>query len=153
MRSPCSEMPIQWGQIFPPKRSRGAGARCRVIQSSTVASAFVFRGSWRAARAFPCHHHQASDKSLPRPAYAGHPLARRICNSFVALRSLLANAQRLSNGSSTPVERTLNPKACVRTRARTVSKVSVTAPPKVHPFVWSFLESGSDVGVRPLSSQ
>ena len=30
-------------------------------------SAFAFRGSWQAARAFPCHHSQASDKSQPRP--------------------------------------------------------------------------------------
>lgn len=37
-----------------------------VIEAASVASAFVFRGPWQAARAFPCLHPEASDKSPRR---------------------------------------------------------------------------------------
>ena len=44
---------------------------------------------------------------------------------------LRASAQRLLNGSSTPVERTLNPKSRLRTRARPVRKLPLrTSQPK-----------------------
>ncbi len=41
-----------------------------LAQAFSFPIACAFRGSLQAARAFPCHHSQASDKSPLRPAYA-----------------------------------------------------------------------------------
>jgi len=39
-------------------------------KTKVFAIAFVSHGSWQASKAFPCHHPQASGKTLPRLVYA-----------------------------------------------------------------------------------
>ena len=60
-------------------------------QASSSSTAYASHGSLQVARAFPCHHHQAIDKSLPRPfpavlrPFAGALLRQSLCGPLESL--------------------------------------------------------------------